>query len=276
MNGSGKTTLIKPLTGDLQPDIGSIKSADNLRIVLFDQARAHLDQNQTLRQALSPSGDNVLHQSANQHVVGWAKRFLFRGEQLDMPVGNLSGGEQSRVLIARLMREPADVLILDEPTNDLDIPSLEILEESLEQFEGALVLVTHDRYMLDRLANEFLGLDGHGGAAIYADLSQWERARSAAESAVESAAKPAAKLTAPPPATRKKSLSWSEQRELEQIESKLLEFEADLEKSHAEMNDPAVLSDHVKLHAACDRAKIAQERVDQTYHRWQELEAKRQ
>jgi ABC transport system ATP-binding/permease protein len=262
------------LTGALPPDTGQIKRADNLRIVLFDQARAHLNQNQTLRQALSPTGDNVLHQSGNQHVVGWAKRFLFRAEQLDMAVRDLSGGEQSRVLIARLMREPADVLILDEPTNDLDIPSLEVLEESLEQFEGALVLVTHDRFMLDRLASEFIGLDGRGGAGTYADLSQWERARDATDGA-ESPAKSAAK-SAVSSAPAKKKLSWTEQRELEQIEAKLLAAETELEQSHVEMNDPAILADHVKLRAACERARLAQEAVDQTYRRWQELEAKRQ
>src|SRR6185369_1539763 len=108
------------------------------------------------------------------HISSWAKRFLFRQEQLEMPVKSLSGGEQGRLLIARLMLRPADLLLLDEPTNDLDIPSLEVLEESLADFPGAMVLVTHDRYMLQRLSSEVLALDGKGGAYLYSDYSQWE------------------------------------------------------------------------------------------------------
>ena len=110
-------------------------------------------------------------------MAGWAKRFLFRSEQLETPVGRLSGGEQARVLIARLVLEPADVLLLDEPTNDLDIPTLEVLEESLLEFPGALVLVTHDRYLLDRVSTRLLALDGQGGALFFADYAQWERGR---------------------------------------------------------------------------------------------------
>src|SRR5205823_7069391 len=121
---------------------------------------------QSLRRALSPFGDNLSFQGQSMHVSGWAKRFLFRAEQLDLPVSELSGGEQARVLIARLMLRPADVLILDEPTNDLDIATLDVLESSLEEFTGAIVLVTHDRYLLDRLSSEILALDGKGSAQM--------------------------------------------------------------------------------------------------------------
>src|SRR5881296_18319 len=179
-NGSGKTTLLDVLAGMVPPDAGEIERADDLRIVRFEQERTGLDPAQSLRRALAPEGDAVMWQGRSVHVAAWAKRFLFRPEQLEVPVGHLSGGEQARILIARLMREPADLLILDEPTNDLDIPTLEVLEESLAEFDGALVLVTHDRFMLERVSTVILALDGLGGATTFADYSQWEAARSTA------------------------------------------------------------------------------------------------
>ena len=179
-NGSGKSTLIRLLTGAADPAAGRVVRAEALRVVTFDQHREQLDPGQTLRQALSPTGETVEFQGQTVHVVGWARRFLFRSEQLDLPLSQLSGGEQARVLIARLMLRQADVLILDEPTNDLDIPTLDVLEDSLAGFPGALVLVTHDRYLLGRVATEILALDGHGGAGRYADLDQWDRAQTAA------------------------------------------------------------------------------------------------
>ncbi len=166
-NGSGKSTLIRLLSGQLQPDSGEVWLAEGLRVVVFDQSRRQLDRNLTLRQAISLNGtDTVVYRDQGMHITAWARQFLFRAEQLDMPVSNLSGGEQSRVLIARLVQQPADLLILDEPTNDLDIPSLEVLEESLSDFPGALLLVTHDRFMLDRVSTELLALDGQGGALV--------------------------------------------------------------------------------------------------------------
>ena len=172
-NGSGKTTLLRLLQGELAPTDGEIRRADWLRIVYFDQTRT-LDPDVTLRRALAPDGDSVAYRDRVIHVAGWAARFLFTGEQLSQPVGRLSGGERARVLIAQLMLQPADILLLDEPTNDLDIPTLEILEESLIDFPGSLVLVTHDRYMLDRVSSIVLGLNGKGGAETFADYGQWE------------------------------------------------------------------------------------------------------
>ena len=173
-NGSGKTTILKLLADQLQPDTGTIKRAHGLRIVWFDQNREQLNQTLSLKQALCPSGDSVVYRDRSLHVATWAKKFLFRTDQLNMPVSYLSGGEQARILIANLMLQPADILILDEPTNDLDIPSLEVLEDSLEDFPGALVLVTHDRFMLDTISHKLLALDGTGGANYFADYAQWE------------------------------------------------------------------------------------------------------
>ena len=172
-NGSGKTTFLRLLLGEIDPAQGSIRRADALRMVYFSQLR-ELDEGLTLRRALAPEGDGIVYQGRTVHVASWASRFLFTGEQLNQPVRNLSGGERARVLIAKLMLEPADVLLLDEPTNDLDIPTLEILEENLLDFPGALVLVTHDRYLLNRVSSTVLGLDGRGHIGRFADYAQWE------------------------------------------------------------------------------------------------------
>ncbi len=171
-NGSGKTTLLRLLRGEIEPTRGAIRKADSLRVVYFDQNR-QLDPESSLRRALAPDSDSVIYQERVMHVASYAARFLFGGEQLEQPV-RLSGGERARILIAQLMLQPADVLLLDEPTNDLDIPTLEILEESLLEYRGALLLVTHDRYMLDRVSTVVLGLDGWGDIERFADYSQWD------------------------------------------------------------------------------------------------------
>ena len=171
-NGAGKTTLLRLLRGDLPPLAGKIEAADSLRIVYFDQLRK-LDGDLMLRRALAPDSDSVIYRDRVVHVASWAAKFLFSSEQLNQPIGRLSGGERARVLIAKLMLEPADLLLLDEPTNDLDIPTLEILEESLLDFPGAMVLITHDRYLLDRVSTTVLGLDGKSGVGTFADYEQW-------------------------------------------------------------------------------------------------------
>jgi ATP-binding cassette subfamily F protein uup len=272
-NGSGKTTLIRLITGQLQPDTGSIKRADQLKIVVFDQARAALDQQQTLRHALGSGVEQVNFRGQSIHISGWAQRFLFRPEQLDMAVRDLSGGEQSRIFLARLMLVPADVLILDEPTNDLDIPTLEVLEESLADFPGALVLVTHDRYLLDRLSTEILGLDGIGGAQIFADREQYERARQSNSQKVKE--KPAEKQERKPAAAPMKKLSWMEQREWDQMEQKVMAAEAELELYQQRLGDPGIMADRHKMTEASKQAADAQATVEKLYHRWQELEARR-
>jgi ATP-binding cassette subfamily F protein uup len=267
--------LIRLMTGELPPDSGEIWRADGLRVVRFDQGRRQLDKTQTLRQALSPMGETLVYRGSPIHVSGWAKRFLFRSEQLDMPVSDLSGGEQSRVLIANLMLQPADLLILDEPTNDLDISSLEVLEESLSDFPGALVLVTHDRFMLDRVSTEILALDGKGGARSFASLEQWESAKGQAEREQAAATKSnSAKPSARPTPAGKKKLTWNEQRELEGMEEKILAAEEELHAQQKQMEDPTVLANHVKLREVCASVDEAQKRVQSLYQRWQELEAK--
>jgi ATP-binding cassette subfamily F protein uup len=277
-NGSGKTTLLRLLAGALEPDSGTIKRADSLRIVLFDQNRAQLDKSLSLRNALSPNSDYVSYRGGSIHVSAWARRFLFRAEQLDMPVGSLSGGEQARILIANLMIQPADLLILDEPTNDLDIPSLEVLEESLEEFPGTLVLVTHDRYMLDEVSTEMLALDGSGGFGFYADYAQWEAIQEQQRAERERREKVqavAAKAAPKPTTTTGRRLSTAEQRELNGMEEAIMAAEAEVEARQARMSDPAVVSDHIKIKQAWEAVQAAQEQVHQLYARWEELEARK-
>ena len=272
-NGSGKTTLLKMLEGVLPPDVGEIERADNLKVVVFEQERDTLDPSLSLKRALAPEGDAVVYQGRQVHVAGWAKRFLFRGEQLETPVGRLSGGEKARILIARLMLQAADLLILDEPTNDLDIPTLEVLEEALSEFPGALVLVTHDRFLLDRVSTAILALGRPGGqAALFADYAQWEMDRDAA--AVTPRATAAPKAEAARPATRDKGLSHREKREWEQMESAILAAEERMAAAERAAADPAIASDAAALHARYTDLETARVEVERLYARWAELESK--
>ncbi|HEV2856323.1 MAG TPA: ABC-F family ATP-binding cassette domain-containing protein [Thermoanaerobaculia bacterium] len=270
-NGSGKTTLLSLLDGTLEPDRGTIQRAEWLKIVRFEQNRETLDRSVSLRRALAPEGDSVLYQGRPVHVASWAKRFLFRSEQLDTPVSRLSGGEQARILIARLMLQPADLLILDEPTNDLDIPTLEVLEESLMEFPGALVLVTHDRFLLESVSTFVLALDGRGGATYFADYTQWEAARAAAPTP----ARPAAPKPAPAkPAKDPKRLTYKERQEWERMEEAILEAEDRLASAQSAVEDPAVATDPKALQERCEALETARREVERLYARWAELEEK--
>jgi ATP-binding cassette subfamily F protein uup len=273
-NGSGKTTLLRLLKGENKPEQGSIKTAENLKIVYFDQNR-ELDPDVTLRRALAPDSDSVIYQGQVIHVASWAARFLFSGEALNQKVGRLSGGERARVLIAQLMLQPADVLLLDEPTNDLDIPTLEILEESLLEYRGALVLVTHDRYMLDRVSTVVLGLDGLGSAERFADYAQWEiwqRGQLAAAKSEERAGEK--NKAAGAGAGSRKKLSYKETRELETMEERIAEAEKELQGQHELLLDPQVMSDAARLRELSLELEAAQEGIDMMYARWGELEKK--
>jgi ATP-binding cassette subfamily F protein uup len=242
-----------------------------LRIVYFDQNRP-LDPALTLRRVLAPHSDSVIYQERTIHVASWAARFLFSADQLDQPVSRLSGGERARVLIAGLMLEPADVLLLDEPTNDLDIPTLEILEESLLEFQGALVLVTHDRYMLDRVSTVVLGLEGQGSAQLFADYRQWEAWQSERKKSKKIAeAVPRKPQSVAPP---RKKLSYLENREFEGIEERIADAESLLAVKRALLQDPQVVRDPKRLQDAYTEMEQAQAAVDDLYARWAELEEK--
>jgi ATP-binding cassette subfamily F protein uup len=281
-NGSGKTTLLRLLRGEIEPAEGSIRKADALRLVYFSQMR-ELDESLTLRRALAPEGDGLNYQGRQVHVASWAARFLFTSEQLNQPVRNLSGGERARVLIAKLMLEPADVLLLDEPTNDLDIPTLEILEENLLDFPGALVLVTHDRYLLNRVSSTVLGLDGRGHTGRFADYAQWEDWLAEQEEAAQSntghtlSAASASTISAnslPAQAGGKKKLSYLEAREFAAIEQQVEVSDARLAQAREQIEDPAIATNATALQAALTELDRAQHQNDALYARWAELTEK--
>ncbi len=269
-NGSGKTTLLRLIQGAVVPTAGSVERAEGLRIVYFEQGRS-LEPELTLRRALAPEGDSVIYRDRVIHVASWASRFLFASEQLDQPVGKLSGGERARVLIARLMLEPADLLLLDEPTNDLDIQTLEILEESLLEFSGALVLVTHDRFMLDRVTTVVLGLDGRGHAERFADYSQWEAWLATLE---ETKAEPERVASAPRSRPQSNKLSYMEQREYDGIEQRLAEAEQALEAARAALNEAALRGDGRRLTELTAEIEGLQRGIGELYARGAELEAR--
>ena len=275
-NGCGKSTLMQILAGSahgegLRPDSGVIKTAENVRIVNFDQKREQLDQNQTLRRALAPDGDSIVYQDRSIHVVSWAKRFLFRTDQLETPVSRLSGGEQARILIASLMRKPADILLLDEPTNDLDIPSLNVLEESLKEFAGALVLVTHDRFMLDRICDTVLGFNGRGQVGYFADYEQWlnDIRQTAPE---KNKTDPDRNQTQPGKKKKTGKLSYMDQRDYDQIEEKIAVAEQQQVKLETLMQQPDTAASPDKLKECWQQLETIQQEISRLYERWEELE----
>ena len=266
-NGSGKTTLLKMLAGQLAPDTGTLKQAQGLRVAVFDQHRSALNLDHTLKHALCGHGEHVFYKGAPIHVKAWATRFLFRAEQLEMPLRLLSGGEQARVLIAGFMLEPADVLLLDEPTNDLDLQSLEVLENSMQEFPGALVLVTHDRYLLERVSRRLLALDGKGNARFFADLSQWENWMA------ETPADPAAPA---PAATQGPSAKETREQKaaIRRLESEMQTAEGQAAKARLSLEDPAIATDSGELAARQKKLDAALAKVDELFTRWSGLHEK--
>ena len=281
-NGCGKSTLMHILESAVDPDTvevdsGTIRVADSVQIVSFDQRREQIDKDVSLRRALAPEGDSVVYQGRSIHVVSWAKRFLFRVDQLETPVGQLSGGEQARILIAGLMRRPADILLLDEPTNDLDIPSLDVLEESLLDFRGALVLVTHDRYLLDHVCDRILGFDGQGGVRYYSDYEQYLAAMRELEKHQVTVSKQEEKERLSVKGKKEKStrLSYMDQREYDMMEEKIMEAEGEEMELQEIMEKPETIADPELLQEYWRKLEKVQERISGLYARWDELERKK-
>ena len=279
-NGCGKSTLMKLLAsateGELKPDSGTINTVDALSIVSFSQDRSAINPEVTLKRALAPDGDAISYQGRSLHVVSWAKKFLFRPDQLETPVAQLSGGEQARILIASLMRQPADILLLDEPTNDLDINSLDVLEESLLDFGGALVLVTHDRYLLDNVCDRVIGFIGDGKVNYYADYEQWLRDIVAANK-LDQPERITKTAKTEPVLKKKKSgrLSYLDQREYDTIEERIMVAEQNKERLEKLISDPDVASNPTKLQQSWSEMEEAKILVDNLYQRWDELEEKK-
>lgn len=266
-NGTGKTTLLKILASMIPQDSGTLKYADDLNLVYFDQHREQLPDNITLKEALAPTSDNVNYRGQTIHVNGWARRFLFSPDRLKLPVGCLSGGERARILIARLMLKPADILFLDEPTNDLDIPTLEVIEESLTTFPGAIVLISHDRCLMDRVCTQIVGLGKHTEEQFFADIGQWEQAQSKTKPNIEEEKiKP---LPTPQLKPNSKKLTYNEQRELDGMEMAILTLE----------NEIAAIQENLETNSGDAQKSLecyrlladAQEKLEILFKRWQFL-----
>ena len=202
--------------------------------------------------------------------MSWAKRFLFEPDQLDMPVSHLSGGEQARIMIANLMCRPADILLLDEPTNDLDISAIEVLEDSLLDFPGAIVLVSHDRTFLDNIATEIIGFSGQGKVEHYADQNQWIKAMAPETRSRKKNKKIKVKAASP------RKLTFKEKSELEKMEEHILKVEEKIEECREQLGTSEVMNDQEALARWCANLQQCQEKSDKLYERWDELEAKQQ
>ncbi len=263
-NGTGKTTLLKILAGETTQDLGTVKYAQDLKLVYFDQHREKIDPKITLREALSPSGDFVKFKGQEIHVNGWAKKFLFYPDRLNLPVSCLSGGEKARILLARLMLQPADILFLDEPTNDLDIATLEVIENSLLEFPGAVLLISHDRCLMDRVCTQILGLGQGQEETLFADYFQWEKAFQGSFSKKEKTEA----VKALPPSEGKK-LSYKEKKELEGMEAAIGAKEESLAAMQAKLEE--VASDPGESLTLYQKMAEVQSSLDLLYSRWQEL-----
>ena len=267
-NGSGKTTLLRVLGKALEPDEGSVKWADNLKIIYSSQERETVDPKITLEEALCPIGEMVDYRGSRIHVSGWADRFLFSKSQLKTLVGSLSGGEQARVCIARLMLQPADVLFLDEPTNDLDIPTLQVLEETILEFQGAVVLITHDRFLLERVATTFIELDGKGNAKEQED---YEKLYFNSKHVEED--KSITKVIKERQKTQAKKLTYKLQQEFNQMESTISSKETELESLERILESINPVHQHQEHADVCMKIATMQQEVQALYDRWAELES---
>jgi ATP-binding cassette subfamily F protein uup len=275
-NGCGKSTLLRVLVGQEPPDAGRVLAADNLRVAYFEQQRESLDPDATVTDTLCPGGDQVELRGSWVHVNGYLARFLFRPEQALLRVGQLSGGEQSRLALARLMLRPANLLVLDEPTNDLDLATLDVLEETLASFDGAVLLVSHDRYFLDRATTSLLAFPERPGGALthLVGLDQWE-AWYAAEREELKAASARAESAAPRPRPSgpRRKLSYKDQRDFDTIEPRLALAEARLAALEAEQAHPDVSSNAFRLVELAQQIEAARAEIDALYGRWSELES---
>ncbi|WP_250471941.1 ATP-binding cassette domain-containing protein [Caballeronia sp. GAFFF1] len=286
-NGAGKTTLLKLILGELQPDAGRVRTGTNIQTAYFDQMRAQLDLDKSLADTISPGSEWVEVNGVKKHVMSYLGDFLFAPERARSPVRSLSGGERNRLLLARLFARPANVLVLDEPTNDLDIPTLELLEELLADYDGTVLLVSHDRAFLDNVATSVFAAEGGGKWREYVGgFSDWqvqrERSDRIAEEAARQSAKEAPKEDAPKEsaagrnAQRTVKLSFKEQRELEALPARIAELEEEQKRIGAQLEDGSIFATDAKEGARLsERHAAIEEELLVALERWEELEAKR-
>ncbi len=277
-NGAGKSTLLKMLTGQLEPDEGVIKLGTNLDTAYFDQRREGLDPEDTIRKVLCPfGGDAVMVNGQSRHVVGYIKDFLFDTRQLDSPVKSLSGGERNRLLLARLFAKPSNMMILDEPTNDLDMDTLDLLEDVLGDYQGTLLLVSHDRDFLDRLVTSTIALEGDGTATEYAGGYSDYLNQRPAKTPTAPAAKPKAAAPSAAPAKPRGKLSYKDQRELDELPTRMDALSAEIAKLESALADPDLFTRNpAKFQKTSEQLHAKQSDLAAAEERWLELEALRE
>jgi ABC transport system ATP-binding/permease protein len=270
-NGTGKTSLLKVLAGEISPDAGTLKYATDIKLVYFDQHREQIPLNLTLKEALSETSDTVNYRGQDIHVNGWAKKFLFSQDRLNVNVGYLSGGERARLLIAKLMLKPADVLFLDEPTNDLDIQTLEVIEESLREFSGAVVLISHDRCLMDRVCTQILGLGSATSGEYFADYSQWESTLVAAPEKKEAPKKREEIEVIENKPQKQVKLTFNEQRELDGMEKAIIGVEKTISDLQKQLEN---ISDAKKSLELYHQLGDEQKKLDAYFERWEYLQSR--
>ncbi len=279
-NGAGKTTLLRLILGELAPDSGTVRQGSKLEIAYFDQFRTQLDPDSTLADVISPGSDWVEIGGAKKHVIGYLEDFLFAPERARSPVSSLSGGERNRLLLARLFAKPANVLVLDEPTNDLDIDTLELLEALLQDYAGTLFLVSHDRTFLDNVVTQTIASEGDGKwreyVGGYSDWADYQAARRAeAAAAAPQAEKKAVKAAATRPANKRDKLSWKEARELEALPDNIAALEAEQLQLTQQLEDPAFYQREARVaQQAAERLAAIDEELMALLERWETLETR--
>lgn len=276
-NGVGKSTLISLILGKRQPDSGTIKLGTNLKIAYFDQLRAQLDPNKTVAETISPGSEWIEVGGSKKHIMAYLGDFLFPPRRANVPVSNLSGGERNRLLLARLFALPANLLVLDEPTNDLDIDSLELLEQTLQNYPGTLILVSHDRRFLDNVVTEVLAPEGNGLWREYVGgYSDWQHYKPKVEPVVKKA-ESVDKVVPRRPKQSKVKLSYKENKELETLPEHLMQLEAKRDELISSMNAPDYYTNHnaQEIKEQTELLQNLEAQINQGYQRWEELENKR-
>ncbi|WP_299280632.1 ATP-binding cassette domain-containing protein [uncultured Tateyamaria sp.] len=285
-NGVGKTTILNILTGQIAPDTGTVTLGTNLDIALFDQARAKLDGDMTLWDSLtgdpdmrvSGKADQVMVRGTPKHVVGYLKEFLFDDAQARAPVRSLSGGEKARLLLAKIMAKPSNLLVLDEPTNDLDVETLDLLQDLIDQYDGTVMLVSHDRDFLDRVAVTTIAMEGDGKAVVYAGgWSDYRSQRGADERAEIQAKSKVSGMKSKPESAPTSGLTFTEKHRLETLPAELERLEAEINKIQELMSDPNLFTENpVKFQKATDALIERQSKLDAAEEEWLALEEKAQ
>ena len=282
-NGCGKTTLLRLLLGELEPRQGTVRHGTHLEIAYFDQLHAQLDEEATVLDNIADGGETISVGGGRKHVIGYLREFLFTPEQTRAPVRYLSGGERNRLLLARLFSKPSNILVMDEPTNDLDLETLELLEEQLSEYAGTLLLVSHDRAFLNNVVTSTIAFEGPAEVKEYAGgYDDWliQRAASADSGLDESEGKPAKKQTSAPKKPKSppvSKLKYGEQLELEALPERIESLETEIAALHDAMASPGFFeNDRAAADETVKKAETVQTELDAAYARWEELEEKRQ